>query len=218
MKNKIENFNQIVAQIMGEYGCSEANVLHLIKTTDNMINGCRFAHIKGYRSDKADQTELANHMVILGFSYANMKEADKKILEVFDINTIDVESFNYNRVDIKTKSLDEFKVEVKANLSKALDELKNPKARNVSVGEPSDVYLNDILVFNKNTKRLSIVGKELSKKVTEQGEYKKTASAPKTVAKELIRYNLKSNGYRRFAIDNLNVINIQGETLEIGGV
>lgn len=211
-----QNLNEIIVEIAGEYGCDQQNVRLLIETTDNMTKGARFASLKGYRSDKTEQTESADHVVILGFSYANMKEADKEVLKSFDLSVVDVESFNYNKIDTKGKSLDQFKAEVKSSLSTALEEMRTPSTK--APKDTNDVWLNDILVFNRNTKRLSIVGKSVTKKVTEQGEYKKTASAPKTIAKEIIRYQLKSNDYRRFAIDNLNVVNLQGETLEIGGM
>lgn len=215
-RTNIQDFNQIVAEISASYGCNPENVLMLIAITDDMTKGARFASLKGYRSDKSDQTESADHSVILGFSYANMKEADKEVLKSFDLSIVNVDTFNYNKIDTKGKSLEQFKAEVKESLSSALEEMKTPSTK--APKESNDVWINDILVFNRNTKRLSIVGKGMNKKVTEVGEYKKVASAPKTIAKELIRYNLKSNGYRRFAIDNLNMVNLQGETLEIGGM
>lgn len=212
MKNEI-TINEVIATIVSTYGCNEQEVLKLIDNTTNMNKGAKFATIKGYISDKSEHSELANHSVILNFSYKNMRKDDKNTLRNFDVNVVDVNKFNYDSIELNGKELSVFKNEVRESLQNALYEINNPKKKEVS----NDYWLNDMLVFNFNTERLSIVGQGLKKEVVVEGEYKKVKSAPKTIAKKLImkQANLRVDKYKRFAIDNLTSVNLQGETLEI---
>ena len=215
LKKEYQHLASIIASIMTAYGCSMESIVMLFDITGSMTKGARFASLKGYRSDKANQTELADHMIILGFSYANMLKADKETLLNVNVNDIDVNAFNYDSIDFNGKwTLESFKNEVRASLQNALYEINNPTQSNrVS----NDEKINDILVWNRNTMRLSILGEGMSKTVTEVGEYKQVKSVPLTIAKKLIRLqsNLRAEKYRRFAIDNLNVVKLEGETIEI---
>jgi hypothetical protein len=207
-------YAELIAKIVSVYGCSEEQVLRLIQITSDMSKGAKFARIMDYSSDKSEHSEIANHTIILNFSYANMKKDDKETLRNFDVNLVDVNKFNYDSIDTKGMELTIYKNEVRNCLQNALYEINNPKQSNkVS----NDEYINDILVFNWNTERLSIIGQGVKKETTIQGEYKKVKSAPLTIAKELIKKqaNLRVNKYRRYAIDNLSIVNLQGETLEI---
>ena len=181
--------------------------------------GARFARLNEYRSDKSDNTENASHTVLLNFSYANMLKDEKEKLRNFDVNAVDVNAWKYEGIDYEKQgyTLEEYKQAVKDALPTALAEINAPKQ---SKGEGNDVWLNKVMVFNLNTLRLSIVGEAVKKAVIEEGEYKKVASKPLTVAKQLIKKqaNCRSEKYRRFAIDNFEgAVKLQGETLEIGG-
>ena len=97
----------------------------------------------------------------------------------------------------------------------ALNELQAPKQ---SKDTSNDIWLNKALVFNLNTLRLSIFGQSVTKSVEVKGEFKKVASAPKTIAKKLIELQAKGKAQtlRRFAIDNFNgLIKVSGETILI---
>ncbi len=215
--NKIENLEVIVAQIMSAYGCSEANVLRLFEVTNDMTKGCRFASLKGYRSDVTENSENANHLVNLGFSYANMLAKDAELLRNFDITKADVDGFNYESIDTNGMTIEDYKAEVRSTLVKALEDINAPKNPDAPQKANNDVRINNILYWNTNTLRLSIIGESIKKEVTEKGEYKKVKSKALTIAKKIIKQSaqLRSEKYRRFCIDNLNVVNLQGETLEI---
>jgi hypothetical protein len=178
-----------------------------------MSKGAKFARIIGYSSDKSDHSEIADHTIILNFSYQNMIKDDKETLRTFDVNVVDVNKFNYDSIDTKGMELTTYKNEVRNCLQNALYEINNPKKKETS----NDDWLNNMLVFNWNTERLSILGEEVKKNVIVEGEYKITKSAPLTIAKKLIKKQakLRVDKYRRFAIDNLSIVNLQGETLEI---
>jgi hypothetical protein len=214
MKNNNNTFAELIAKIVAVYGCSEEQVLRLIEITSDMSKVAKFARILNYSSDKSDHSEIADHTIILNFSYANMKKDDKETLRTFDVNVVDVNKFNYDSIDTKGMELSTYKNEVRNCLNNALYEINNPKENNrVS----NDDYLNDMLVFNWNTERLSIIGQGVKKETIVEGEYKKVKSAPLTIAKKLImkQANLRVEKYRRYAIDNLSIVKLQGETLEI---
>jgi hypothetical protein len=214
MKNNNNTFAELIAKIVAVYGCSEEQVLRLIEITSDMSKGAKFARILNYSSDKSDHSEIADHTIILNFSYANMKKDDKETLRTFDVNVVDVNKFNYDSIDTKGMELSTYKNEVRNCLNNALYEINNPKENN---RVNNDDYLNDMLVFNWNTERLSIIGQGVKKETIVEGEYKKVKSAPLTIAKKLImkQANLRVEKYRRYAIDNLSIVKLQGETLEI---
>jgi hypothetical protein len=214
MRNTNTTFHELIAKIVSVYGCSEEQVLRLMEITSDMSKGAKFARIIGYSSDKSDHSEIADHTIILNFSYANMRKDDKETLRTFDVNVVDVNKFNYDSIDTKGMELSAYKNEVRNCLQNALYEINNPKkVERVN----NDEYLNDMLVFNWNTERLSIIGQGVKKETIVEGEYKKVKSAPLTIAKKLIKKqsNLRVDKYKRFAIDNLSIVNLQGETLEI---
>lgn len=206
--------NELVAAIMSAYGCSREQVLKLIDITSNMSRGAKFARIIGYSSDKSEHSEIADHLILLNFSYANMRKDDKLTLMNFDINLVDVNRFNYDSIDLEGKDLTIFKNEVRESLGVALTEINNPSKKD---RETNDEYVNEMLIFNWKTQRLSILGQSVKKDIVIEGEYKKPKSKAKTIAKKLIMKvaNLRVDKIRRYAIDNLSVVNLQGETLDI---
>ena len=177
------------------------NVDELLKLTDP-ITGVSILRINGYSSDKSNNTEVASQSINVGASYANMKNKDENIYANFDINSVDVEKFNYATIDTAKLSLVEYKQAVKDALPIALEELKAPKKKRDT---SADIWLNKVVCFNTNTMRLSVLGQSLSKQVEKKGEFKVVKSAPKTVAKKLIEKQAKGRTatLRRFAIDNL---------------
>lgn len=214
MNKTQKTFAELIAKIVSVYGCSEAVVYELIEITNEMKRGARIASVLNYCSDKAEHTEIADHSIIIGFDYGNMKSEDKEKLRNFDITTVDVNRWNYESIDTKGLSIEDYKTQVREALAEALYEMNNPK-ENTRVN--NDEWLNGVLVFNWNTERLAIVGQGIKKSVLIEGEYKKVKSAPKTIAKNLIKKqaNLRGDKYKRLAIDNLTTVRLQGEELQI---
>jgi hypothetical protein len=214
MKKENATFNELIAAIVEAYGCNREEVLKLIDITSNMSRGAKFCSINEYSSDVSKHSELANYLILLNFDYKNMLKDDKETLSKFDINLIDVNKFNYANVDTCGVELEVFKNEVREQLETALYEINNPSKK---TRVNNDDWLNDMLVFNWNTKRLSIIGQGVKKSVIVEGDFNKTKMGAKTIAKKLIKKqaDLRVDKYKRFAIDNLSVVNLQGETLEI---
>lgn len=212
--------NQIIAEIAALMGIRAEALEKLVDISIRMEGlGARRASLSNYRSDKSDNTELAKHYLQLQFNYNNMLEQEREALKNFDVSTVDVEAFNYSGIDYASQGYDlpAYKQAVREALPEALKALQEPKK---SKDTSADVWLSKIIVFNKNTLKLSLMGEEIKKTVTEVGEYKKVKSVPLTVAKTLIKKkaSLRGDKIRRFTLDNLDggVIKLQGETLEIG--
>lgn len=214
MSNQLNNKQKAILAILDTYSnISLKQVTELINAT-NGIGGVSFVKVKGYSSDKSNHTEIADQLINVGASYSNMLVKDENIFANFDLNTIDINAFNYDSIELKGKSLETFKKEVFEALPIALQELQKPKEKK----ETNDIWLNKALVFNLTTLRLSIFGQTIKKDIEVKGEFKKVASAPKTIAKKLIEKQAKgkSQTLRRFAIDNFNgTIKVKGDTIEI---
>jgi hypothetical protein len=213
MKNQSNKEIAILAILNAYTNVSIEQVESLINAT-NGVGGVSFVSLKGYSSDKSNNTEVANQLINIGASYSNMLKKDDNIYANFDINSVDVERFNYSCVDTNGLTLLEYKQAVKSALEVALIELQAPKQDRKS----NDVWLNKALVFNNTTKRLSIFGQGVNKVVETKGEFKVVKSAPKTIAKKLIELQAKGKAQtlRRFAIDNFKgMIKVSGETILI---
>jgi hypothetical protein len=213
------NKEKSILAILSVYSMLTIESVEQLINLTNGIKGVSFVSLKGYSSDKSEGTETANHLVNIGASYANMLTKDTNIYADFDVNTIDLDAFNYATIDTNGLTLADYKKQVKEALTVALTELQAPKkAKDTS----NDIWLNKALVFNLNTMRLSIFGQGMTKTVTEKGEFKVVKSAPKTIAKKLIEMQAnegkggKSQMLRRFALDNFNgTINVSGDTVEL---
>lgn len=211
-----------IVQISEIYGCNPETVRQLIDLT-NGKQGVQFVSIKGYNSDKSLHTEVANHLVNINASYGNMIEKDILTLQS-DVNEIKKkcleieENWNYERYDLNGVPLEQFRAQVKDQFIAAVEKKRlaklNPKER-----ENNDIQLNKALYFNTNTLRLAVFGSSLNKTVKQEGVFKKVKSATLTVSGQIVDKALetKTSQLRRFTLDNLNGINLQGETLEIGG-
>jgi hypothetical protein len=214
MENQSNKEIAILAILKAYTNVSIEQVESLINATNN-VGGISFVSLKGYSSDKSNNTEVANQLINIGASYQNMLKKDDNIYANFDISSVNVEGFNYSNIDTKGLTLAEYQQAVKSALEVALIELQAPKQ---SKDTSNDIWLNKALVFNLNTLRLSIFGQSVTKSVEVKGEFKKVASAPKTIAKKLIELQAKGKAQtlRRFAIDNFNgLIKVSGETILI---
>lgn len=218
-----ELIEKAIVGIQEAYGITREAVERLIELT-NGNERVRFVSIKGYNSDKSLNTEVANQIVNINASYANMLEKDALTLNNVVLNRDVlplVETWNYERYDLNGVPVADFKKQVKEALDIALGEMKQSAdpTKEKKPRESNDIWLNKALAFNTNQLRLSVFGASISKEVVQEGVYKKVKSAPKTVAKQIIQKAVepRTAKLRRFAIDNLNGMKMDGETLELGG-
>lgn len=198
-----------------------------VKTLAELINatsvkGCKFISLKDYTSDKSDNTELANYVVNIGIKYENMLNKDSITLNTYDIETIQtvlaekVYTHNYGKYDLcKFADANNPQKEILELLPAALIAMKQADQKPTD-RENHNEQLNPVLWFNHNTQNLLIFGSKISKGVTVHGEFKKVASAPLTVAKNIIRDTLRKDDIRTFKIDNVYTsLSAKGETLEL---
>ncbi|MSW53417.1 MAG: hypothetical protein F2817_21325 [Actinobacteria bacterium] len=219
MANEKELIEKAILSIQEVYGVSRESVQRLMELT-NGNEKVRFVSIKGYNSDKSLNTEVADQVVNINANYGNMLDKDALTLNNVVLKR-DVEpliaTWDYEgKYDLNGVSVADFKKQVKEALEIALQELRNPKTGS---RESNDIWLNKALAFNTNTLRLSVFGASISKTVKQEGVYKKVKSAPKTVAKQIIQKAVepRTAQIRRFTMDNLSIMKMDGETLEIGG-
>jgi hypothetical protein len=211
-----QNRQSAILAILNAYGNLDITQIELLIKATNEIGGVSAVSIKGYSSDISQNSEIANQLINVGANYENMLTKDSNIYANFDIDSVDIDKFDYSTIDTAKLSLDEFKQAVKEALPTALNELQAPKKTNDT---SADIWLNKALVFNLNTMRLSIRGMQMIKSVEVKGEFKVVKSAPKTIAKRLIEKQAKGRSatLRRFALDNLiGSIKLVGTELEIG--
>ena len=184
--------------------------------------GANFIKITDYNSTQSDNTEVADHTVNIGISYANMSNKDSLTLNDLQIDTIcevlqsNVMNHNYSKYDLsKFHNPEKPYLEIFDILPATLIEMKQDDQK------PADrinnnIKLNPVLWFNTNTENLLIFGKSVSKNTKVMGEFKKVKSAPKTVAKNIIREILRKDDLRTFAISNV-ITKVAGnkETVEM---
>jgi len=211
---------QIFLTVIANYNnISPAALIDLINATT--VKGCKFVNIKGYNSDKSDNTEIADMLMNIGISYGNMTNKDEITLNTYDIDTIatvlhdKVMQHNFSQYDL-SKFTDKVNPhnEILSLLPAALIDMKQatlkaPRADN-------NIKLTPVLWFNTTTKNLLLFGQVITKTTVVKGEFKKVASAPLTVAKNVIRETLKKNDLRTLSLPNiLGNVKLNGETLEL---
>lgn len=211
---------QIFLSVIASYNnIAPASLVELINATT--IKGCKFVNIKGYNSDKSDNTEIADMLMNIGISYGNMVNKDEITLNTYDVATIQtvladaVATHNYGKYDL-SKFADKVNPanDVLTLLPAALIAMKQDSDK--APRTDNNIKLTPVLWFNTNTKNLLLFGQVITKNTIVKGDFKKVASAPLTVAKNIIRDTLKKSDLRTLSLPNiLGNVRTNGETLEL---
>lgn len=211
--------------VLKAYNSLSLTELRSLVAVTKQVAGVSFVGIHNYKSLTSNETEIANYTINVGASYENMLHNDEKRLQGFNMNMIDeafLNAWNYSSINYtKFGSLEAYKQAVKSSVTIALGELiaSATKSENEPARESNDIWLSKLLAFNTSTQRLSIIGvvTENGKKTLQVGERKLVAKAPKTTAKEMIKHALgmRTSYIRRFVLDNMNTIRINGDTIAI---
>ena len=212
--------SEIATVINHIYDIFNVDIFALFNATNK--KGANFLTIQNYNSNESNNTEVANFTVNIGINYENMLNKDSITLNDLNIETIqdvlreNVMGHNYAKYDLsKFKNPINPQLEILELLPVVLIELKQNDQK------PTDrvnnnIKLNPVLWFNTNTQNLLIFGKAITKTISVTGEHKKVASAPKTVAKAIIRDTLRKDDLRTFALSNvITKITANKETVEI---
>jgi hypothetical protein len=141
----------------------------------------------------------------IGFSYEKLKKDDLKIL-IDGVIFIPSEQYSQTDWNLAVTELKESIINPNENRSKA----------------QTDAYLkmteNGALKYNYSTQKLYVMGLELkeSKTITKEGDYPTVNSAPKTIAKNVIKSKyLKAGKIRQFIVNEISEVVLRGETLEL---
>lgn len=180
---------------------NQANLQRLIDLLTNMKIGLlainRYENLDGEKSKRR---------INIGFSWEKLKSDDLATLRA---GVAYIESDKYTKADWDLA------------VAELIQSITNPsETRSKS---QSDAYLtmteNGAVRYNYNTQQIYIMGLELdgSKKVLEEGTKKAVKSAPKTIAKNVIkREYLKQGLIRNFIVKEIGEVKLRGEEIELG--
>jgi len=172
------------------------------------FGGVSFVSIKGYKSDKSDNTEVADVLINVGESYENKKASDLKTLlnAKENIDSVDMGSFG------KTLILEAIEAKIKSIVA--------PNENRSKGQTDAFIFLNEkgTLRFCSNTNNLLISGTVVRKTEIVKGEFKEVNSKPLTLAKNHLDkvLNLKMAKMRYYKISNASGLRVNGDTFEIG--
>jgi len=179
----------------------QENVKKLVEMLSTMKIG--FIAVNRYENIEGEKSK---RRINIGFSYENLKKSDLKTL---------TEGVEFIPSDKYTQA--DWNVAI-AELKQSLIEPSKTRSE-----AQSNAYLslteNNAVRYNYETQELYIMGIELdgSKFVTEEGTKKTVKSAPKTIAKNVIRREyLKSGLIRNFKVKNIGEVKLKGEEIELG--
>lgn len=157
-----------------------------------------FVSVNNYLSAK---DELANHTINLGISYGNAKDSDIAFLsDAKNIQTIDFGDLAPYAENARLEML----------------QSKVSETNPYSIGQ-SEAYITvcpNVRVHIESG-RIYIYGLVIKKHVIKAGIYKQVNSRPLTLAKNLIKNELKTSKFREFAFDKLGTVTAKGTEIEI---
>lgn len=170
------------------------------------FNGVSFVSIKGYCSDKSENSEIADVLINVGASYGNMKANDLETLQ--GANAKELANDNFGQALIEQAISEKITSIVKPN-------------ENRSKGQ-TEAYVNlnanGTIKFCKETRSVLISGVVIRKTVIKAGEYKEVKSRPLTLAKKYLdkALDLKLAKIRYYKLSNITAsVKINGNTIEI---
>lgn len=162
------------------------------------VKGARFFALNGYVAKTTG--EVANHVLNLNVSYANAQAKDLEYLKNLDVATLDSKGLGKDLMEQAKQAL--------------IGSIIAPsKARSEGQINAYTHICNGIKVHNE-TGDIYIHAMAHSKNVLIEGTYKEVKSAPLTIAKNIIKKELKHTKYRNFKLSNTLAAKINGETLE----
>ena len=176
------------------------NAQTVINNLKNVVakspTGVGFVSVKGYENK---YNEVSNNLINVGASYPKAIEKDVLYLKDLDITTID------SSIDVIT--LEKARVELlnaflKPNLNRSNGQ-KNAYT-NITTG----------LKVHNETGALYVWGFRVKKIVISDGTYPIVNSRVLTIAKNILRKNLKTSKFTQYKISNIETMTLNGQTLE----
>lgn len=176
------------------------NKLDLI-VSFSKINGTQFVAIRNYENSKG---EVANHVVNLNVDYGKAKLKDIETLKNLDVSTLDSKGLGKDLMEQARQAL----------LGAAISP---NKARSNGQTEAYKTICNGVSVYvgqdESKQGEIKIFAMAVSKKVIVEGVYPKVNSRPLTIAKNIIKKELKATKFRRLTLNNVGAVKAQGNEL-----
>ena len=176
------------------------NKLDLI-VSFSKINGTQFVAVRNYENSKG---EVANHVVNLNVDYGKAKLKDIETLKNLDVSTLNDKGLGRDLMEKARQALLGAAISPNVNRSKGQTEAYKTICNGVS-----------IYVGQDETKQgeIKIFAMAVSKKVIVEGVYPKVNSRPLTIAKNIIKKELKATKFRRLTLNNVGSVKAQGNEL-----
>jgi len=174
------------------------------------LKGATIIGINGYESKGTG--EIANHQVNVNISVENAKKTDLDLLyNCSDAVVLAVADRGKIAIEVVRLALTELVASAEKNLSAKVED------RTAQSQGQTDAYisLTPAIRLHKETMNVHIFGQAMSKQVIKEGEYKQVNSAPKTIAKNMLKkeLNLRSDKFRDFILGNVDMLKVQGTTI-----
>jgi hypothetical protein len=171
--------------------------LQVISKLTNVLakspTGVSFVSIKGYTNS---YSEVSNNLVNVGASLTNAKVKDIETLKNLDVTTLGADSILLEKARVEL--INSF-INPNENRSNGQIDAYTIIAKGIKVhNETGDIY---------------IFGLRTSKTVIEQGVYPIVNSRPLTIAKNLLKKDLKSSKFTQYKIGSITTIKLNGEEL-----
>jgi hypothetical protein len=170
------------------------------------FKGVSFVSIKGYCSDSSENSEIADVLINVGASYANMKASDLETLQSAKATELVTENFGIGLIE--------------QALTEKIQSIVKPSENHSNGQKEAYVNLNSTgtLKLCKENKNVLISGVVVRKTVIREGIFKEVKSRPLTLAKKHIEktLDLKTSKIRYYKISNIvNSVKVSGNTIII---
>lgn len=154
------------------------------------IKGSKFIKLNNYYS--GETSELSDVVVNVGISYENAKLKDIKTLEEMDITKYISLAFDQPLLEQARKEL--------------IESLKTPSKSHSDAQVNTYNTITSNIKIKKDTQEVYIYGTVLNKKVVVDGEHKEVKSKPLTLAKNVLKKELRTGHWRQYKITNIDSI------------
>ena len=170
------------------------------------FNGVSFVSIKGYCSDSSLNSEVADVLINVGGSYANMKKTDLITLQGASAEKLVTDNFGQTLIQ---QAIEE---KIQSIVSPSEARSNGQKDAYINLNE------NGTLKYCKETRSVIISGVVVRKTVIKEGVYKEVKSRALTLAKKYLDkvLDLKLAKIRYYKIANITAnVKVSGDTIEI---
>ena len=147
-----------------------------------------------------EQNEKQHTTFNVGVSYEKSKQKDLEYLKNLDIIELNSEL----SVDLLTEATQSLINDFEKTISK--EKVKTNNFTHITNGLKQHTENNELYVY----------GMLVHKTILSEGEYKEKNSKPLTIAKNIIRKNLRTSKYRQFKIGKAEQFKIKGDTITFG--